>query len=136
MAEGGISFLLGFIVGGFGISSCWGLFWSALAVIGLTRGTSGWKVVQASLTAGLVPLTLAAAVLWTMNGGRATTWPFLAGVVTLPVLLTGMALRKLPDGTRVGERLLGGTHTMMDTMLGKHSGCGGDCGGCGDEHHH
>ena len=99
-------------------------------------GGSDLRRDEDSVIENAVPLTLAAAVLWTMNGGRATTWPFLAGVVTLPVLLTGMALRKLPDGTRVGERLLGGTHTMMDTMLGKHSGCGGDCGGCGDEHHH
>ncbi|MEK6533262.1 MAG: hypothetical protein AABZ52_05165, partial [Nitrospirota bacterium] len=96
------------------------------------RGTSKWQVVRASLTAGLVPLLMVVAVVWMMDSVRVGTWPFLLGVAGVPVTLLGLGLRKLPDGTRVGERLVGGARTMMDTMLGRHH----ECGGCGEEHHH
>ncbi len=135
MAETAISFALGLVLGGFGISACWGLFWSVLAIIGVLRGTSTWQVARASLTAGLVPLLLALGVVWMIDAARTATWPFLLGVAGVPVTLLGLGLRKLPDGTRVGERLVGGSQTMMDTMLRRHSDCGG-CGGCGEEHHH
>ena len=135
MIETAISFALGLVLGGFGVSACWGLFWSVLAIMGVLRGTSKWQVVRASLTAGIVPLLMAVVVLWMIDAARVTTWPCVLGVVGVPVILLGMGLRKLPDGTRVGERLVGGARTMMDTMLGRHQGCG-DCGGCGEEHHH
>jgi hypothetical protein len=132
MIETAISFALGLVLGGFGVSACWGLFWSVLAIMGVLRGTSKWQVVRASLTAGLVPLLMVVAVVWMMDSARVATWPFVLGVVGVPVILLGMGLRKLPDGTRVGERLVGGAQTMMDTMLGRHH----ECGGCGEEHHH
>ena len=132
MIETAISFALGLVLGGFGVSACWGLFWSVLAIMGVLRGTSKWQVVRASLTAGLVPLLMVVAVVWMMDSARVATWPFVLGVVGVPVTLLGMGLRKLPDGTRVGERLVGGAQTMMDTMLGRHH----ECGGCGEEHHH
>jgi hypothetical protein len=132
MIETAISFALGLVLGGFGVSACWGLFWSVLAIMGVLRGTSKWQVVRASLTAGIVPLLMVVVVLWMIDAARVTTWPFVLGVVGVPVILLGMGLRKLPDGTRVGERLVGGAQTMMDTMLGRHH----ECGGCGEEHHH
>ncbi len=135
MIETGLSFLLGLVLGGFSVSACWGVFWLVLALVGVARGTSGWKVVRASLAAGTVPLVLALVLLWSTDPARLATWPFLIGAAAVPVLLLGLALRKLPDGTRVGGRLVGGAQAMMDTILGKHQGCG-DCGGCGDEHHH
>ncbi|MCC6140202.1 MAG: hypothetical protein IT389_06245 [Nitrospira sp.] len=135
MMETAISFALGLVLGGFGVSAGWGLFWSIFAIVGVVRGTSKWQVVRASLTAGIIPLLLAVAVVWMMDSARLGTWPFLLGVAGVPVMLLGLGLRKLPDGTRVGERLVGGAQTMMDTMLGRHADCGG-CGGCGEEHHH
>ncbi len=135
MAEIAISFVLGLVLGGFGVSACWGLFWSVFALVGVLRGTSKWQVVRASFTAGLVPLLMVVAVIWVMERARLGTWPFWLGVAGVPVTLLGLGLRKLPDGTRVGERLVGGAQTMMDTMLGRHGDCGG-CGGCGEEHHH
>jgi len=132
MIETAISFALGLVLGGFGVSACWGLFWSVFAFSGVLRGTSKWQVVRASLTAGLVPLLMVVAVVWMMDSARVGTWPFLLGVAGVPVTLFGLGLRKLPDGTRVGERLVGGARTMMDTMLGRHH----ECGGCGEEHHH
>lgn len=135
MIDTAVSFLLGLVLGGFGVSACWGLFWLALAIVGVARGTSGWKVVRASGAAGTAPLLLALTVLWMIDAARVPTWPFLAGVAAVPTILLGLGLRKFPDGTRVGERLVGGAQTMMDTILGRHSDCGG-CGGCGEEHHH
>lgn len=132
MIETAISLALGLVLGGFGVSACWGLFWSIFAIVGALRGTSKWQVVRASLTAGIVPLLIAVAVVWMMDSGRMGTWPFLLGMVGVPATLLGLGLRKLPDGSRVGERLIGGAQTMMDTMLGRHHGCGG----CGEEHHH
>jgi hypothetical protein len=132
MIETAISFVLGLVLGGFGVSACWGLFWSVFALMGALRGTSKWQVVRASLTAGLVPLLMVAAVVWMIDAARMATWPFALGVAGVPVTLLGLGLRKLPDGTRVGERLIGGAQTMMDTMLGRHH----ECGGCGEEHHH
>lgn len=132
MIETAISFALGLVLGGFGVSACWGLFWSVFALVGALRGTSKWQVVRASLTVGLVPLMMVMAVVWMMDSARVGTWPFLLGVAGVPVTLLGLGLRKLPDGTRVGERLVGGARTMMDTMLGRHH----ECGGCGEEHHH
>ena len=132
MLETAISFALGLVLGGFGVSACWGLFWSVFALVGVLRGTSKWQVVRASLTAGLVPLLMVVAAVWMMDSARVGTWPFLLGVAGVPVTLLGLGLRKLPDGTRVGERLIGGSQTMMDTMLGRHH----ECGGCGEDHHH
>lgn len=132
MVETAISVALGLVLGGFGISACWGLFWSVFAIMGVLRGTSKWTVARASFTAGIVPLLLAAGVVWMIDPARMATWPFLLGVAGVPVTLLGLGLRKLPDGTRVGERLVGGTQTMMDTMLGRHH----ECGGCGEDHQH
>ncbi len=132
MVETAISFVLGLVLGGFGVSAFWGLFWSVFALVGVLRGTSKWQVLRASLTAGLVPLLMVVAVVWMIDAARMATWPFALGVAGVPVTLLGLGLRKLPDGTRVGERLIGGTQTMMDTMLGRHH----ECGGCGEEHHH
>ena len=132
MIETAISFALGLVLGGFGVSACWGLFWSVFALVGALRGTSKWQVVRASLTAGLVPLLMVVALVWMMDSARLGTWSFLLGVAGVPVTLLGLGLRKLPDGTRVGERLVSGAQTMMDTMLGRHH----ECGGCGEEHHH
>lgn len=132
MVETAISLALGLVLGGFGVSACWGLFWSTFAVVGALRGTSKWQVVRASLTAGIVPLLIAVAVIWMMGTARMATWPFLLGVAAVPVTLLGLGLRRLPDGTRVGERLVGGAQTMMDTMMGRHH----ECGGCGEDHQH
>ncbi|NDJ15424.1 MAG: hypothetical protein EBY17_30285, partial [Acidobacteriia bacterium] len=77
MVETAISFVLGLVLGGFGVSACWGLFWSIFALVGVARGTSKWQVVRASLTAGMVPLLMVAAVVWVTDGARLGTWPFL-----------------------------------------------------------
>jgi hypothetical protein len=127
-----LTVLLGIVVGGLGLSTCWGLFWCVMAFAGFARRTCDWKVVQASLTAALVPGGLLGAVLWAVDRGRLGSLGFAIGVIVLPVGGVLLGMRRLPDGTRVGGRLVGGAQTMMDTILGRHHGCGG----CEDEHHH
>jgi hypothetical protein len=127
-----LTVLLGIVVGGLGLSTCWGLFWCVMAFAGFARRTCDWKVVQASLTAALVPGGLLGAVLWAVDRGRLGSLGFAIGVIVLPVGGVLLGMRRLPDGTRVGGRLIGGAQTMMDTILGRHHGCGG----CEDEHHH
>jgi hypothetical protein len=126
------SFLFGIALGGLSVSAAWGLFWLGLASVGLARGTSGWKVVRASFMAGAIPAALLLWVVLAMDPARVETWPFVLGFVGVPVVLIGLGLRRLPDGTRVAGRLLGGVQVMMDTMLGRHH----ECGGCGEDHHH
>jgi hypothetical protein len=127
-----LTVLLGVVVGGLGLSTCWGLFWCVMAFAGFARRTCDWKVVQASLTAALVPGGLLGAVLWAVDRGRLGSLGFAIGVIVLPVGGVLLGMRRLPDGTRVGGRLVGGAQIMMDTILGRHHACGG----CEDEHHH
>jgi hypothetical protein len=124
--------LLGVVVGGLGVSTCWGLFWLVMALVGFARRTCARTVIRASLTAALVPGILLGIVLWAIDRGRLGSPAFAVGVLVLPVVGVVLGMRTLPDGTRVAGRLVGGTQTMMDTILGRHHGCGG----CGDEHHH
>ena len=124
--------LLGVVIGGLGLSTCWGLFWCVMAFAGVVRRTCDWKVVRASLTAALVPGVLLGVLLWAVDRGRLASLPFVIGIFVLPVVGTVLGMRMLPDGSRVVGRLVGGTQAMMDTILGRHH----DCGGCGDEHHH
>lgn len=127
-----VTVLLGVVIGGLVVSACWGLFWCVLAFVGFARRTCAWTVVQASLTAALVPGVLLGVVLWAIDRSRLGSPIFAIGVLVLPAVGVVLGMRTLPDGTRAAGRLLGGTQTMMDTILGRHN----DCGGCGDEHHH
>jgi hypothetical protein len=127
-----LTVLLGVVIGGLGLSTCWGLFWCVMAFAGFVRSTCGWSVVRTSLTAALVPGVLLGVVLWAVDRGRLSSLGFVVGVIILPVVGVILGMRTLPDGTRVAGRLVGGTQTMMDRILGRHHGCGS----CGDEHHH
>src|SRR5215475_12905141 len=127
-----LAVLLGVVIGGLGLSTCWGLFWCVIAIAGFARSTCGWSVVQASFTAALVPGFLLGVVLWATDRRSLGSPGFVVGVFVLPVVGAILGMRMLPDGTRVAGRLLGGTQTMIDRILGRYH----DCGGCGDEHHH
>src|SRR6266545_379105 len=58
MNAGWIEFGLGFLVGGLGLSACWGLFWLIVGMIGISRGTCHGRVIVNSLTVGVVPLLI------------------------------------------------------------------------------
>ncbi|MBK8275046.1 MAG: hypothetical protein IPP12_13360 [Nitrospira sp.] len=125
-----IEFVLGVVSGGLAVSTAWGLFWLGVSLKGRARGTCGWPVVLKSTVAGVVPLSLVAAVLWWM-GGRANL-AFGIGVLGMPTLLLGLWLRRMPDGRRAGTHMVAGVRQLMGEILGTHQGCGG----CDHEHKH
>ena len=127
-----ISFGVGLLVGGLGVSACWGLFWLAIGTAGLVRRTCGWRVVLNSLTASVVPLMLVAGLCWWHSGADGTTSAFGLGMMGMPIVLLGLGLRPAPDGRRAGAHMLDGVHRLIDELLGRHH----ECSGCGEEHQH
>jgi hypothetical protein len=120
----------GFITGGLALSAAWGLFWLAISLVGLSRGTCGWRVVFMSMVGGCVPLALALALVWWMGGLERMTSVFAMGLMGMPTVLAGLWLRRMPDGQRAGTHLAAGVRHLMDDLLGVHQGCGG----CHDGH--
>ncbi|MGB4066694.1 MAG: hypothetical protein WBK08_01555, partial [Nitrospira sp.] len=66
MTDGVANSVAGFMTGGLVLSAAWGFFWLAISLVGLSRGTCGWRVVFMSVVGGCVPLTLAIALVWWM----------------------------------------------------------------------
>ena len=132
MTEGLIDVAVGLLLGGLGVSACWGLFWLAITLTGLSRRTCSGAVVQKSFLAGVLPLVLMAGLIWWYQRRHGFTAAFGAGLLALPVVLLGFALRETPDGQRAGMHMVEGVRHLMDQLLGKHQGCGG----CDHEEHH
>jgi len=131
MNQGMIDFVLGVLVGGLGLSACWGLFWLAIGIAGLIRRTCGWRVVLNSLTVGAVPILLIATMFWWRGGGYGVSSSFAMGTMGMPIVLLGLGFRQAPDGRRAGTHMLEGVRQLMEELLGRHH----ECGGCGEEHH-
>ncbi len=125
-------FFAGVVTGGLVVSTAWGLFWLGVTLIGRGRGTCGWPVVLKSAVAGVVPLSLVAAVLWWVGGTTNLTPVFGVGLLGVPTVLLGLWLRRMPDGRRAGTHLVAGVRQLMAELLGTQRGCGG----CHPEHHH
>lgn len=115
----------GFMTGGLALSAAWGLFWLAISLVGLSRGTCGWRVVFMSVVGGGVPLILAVALLWWMGGLQRMTWVFAMGLLGMPTVLAGFGLRRMPDGQRAGTHLAAGIRHLIENLLGVHQGCSG-----------
>ncbi|MDF0673703.1 MAG: hypothetical protein P0120_05080 [Nitrospira sp.] len=122
----------GFLTGGLALSAVWGLFWSAISLVGLSRRTCSWRIVLMSLTGGFVPLALAIILVWWMGHLERMTAVFAAGLMVMPTVLAGLWLRRMPDGQRAGTHLVAGIRHLMDDLLGVHQGCGG----CHEGHDH
>ena len=124
-----IGFAVGAAVGGLLLSAAWGLFWTGIGTIGLSRGTCGWRVAFNSMTIAVVPLFLA----WGLVSGVAISLPrtaFVFGVATMPLALLGLGLRPAPDGRRAGTLMLEGIRHLMEALLGTHH----HCDGCAHQH--
>ncbi|MBH0203767.1 MAG: hypothetical protein HP496_16060 [Nitrospira sp.] len=132
MTQGAIELFIGILTGGLALSAAWGLFWVAISLVGLSRGTCGWPIVLKSAVGGFVPLCLAMVLLWWMGGVERVTSVFAVGLGGMPTVLVGLWLRRMPDGQRAGTHLSTGVRQLMDQLLGKHQGCGG----CDDGHDH
>ena len=122
----------GLLTGGLALSAAWGFFWLTISLIGLSRGTCGRRIVFMSLAGGGVPLALAIALVWWMEHLERMTAVFAVGLMGMPMVLTGLWLRRMPDGQRAGVHLAASVRHLMGDLLGLHQGCGG----CHDGHDH
>jgi len=127
-----IDSVAGFLTGGLALSAAWGLFWSAISLVGLSRRTCGWRIVFMSLVGGSVPLALAIALVWWVGHLERMTAVFAVGLMGMPAVLAGFWLRRMPDGQRAGTHLAAGVRHLMGDLLGMHHGCGA----CHDGHDH
>lgn len=125
-----IDFGMGVITGGLALSACWGWLWLIIGTVGLARGASSLRVVMNSLVVGISPLVLGWGVWWLRAEAFSPNVAFVAGLFVLPLLLTGLGLRKAPDGRRVGLHMLEGISHLRDELLGTHR----ECGGCDHDH--
>jgi hypothetical protein len=125
-----IDFTTGVIIGGLGMSACWGWLWLTIGTVGLSRGTCSWRVVLNSLAVGVVPLLLGWALLWLRAEAFTIHTAFVLGIPVMPLVLTGLSLRPGSDGRRAGLHMIEGVRHLMDELLGTHR----ECGGCDHDH--
>lgn len=127
-----IDAVVGFLTGGLALSAAWGLFWSVISLVGLSRGTCGRRVLFMSLVGGSVPLALAVVLVAWMDHLERMNAVFAVGLMGMPTVLGVLWLRRMPDGQRAGTHLAAGVRHLMEDLLGVQRGCGG----CHDGHDH
>lgn len=125
-------FGVGLLLGGLGVSACWGLFWLSIGMVGVSRGSCSWRVMGNSLMATVLPLSLMAGLLWWYDGVHGVSGTLAMGLLGMPMVLVGLGLRPAPDGQRAGQHMLDGVHHLIDQLLGKHQ----DCSGCTHDEDH
>lgn len=119
-----LNFVVGALLGGLLLSAAWGLLWLVVGAIGLWRRTCNWRVVANSLVIAVVPLLLAWALLSVPNEVTRDT-VFVVGLLVMPFILAGLALRPVSGGHRAGASMLRGIGLLIDDLLGRHQACGG-----------
>jgi len=119
-----LNFAVGALLGGLLLSAAWGLLWLVVGAIGLWRRTCRWRVVANSLVIAVVPLLLAWALL-SVPDEVTPNMVFVAGLLVMPFILAGLALRPVSGGHRAGASMLRGIGLLIDDLLGRHQACGG-----------
>jgi hypothetical protein len=119
-----VNFAVGALLGGLLLSAAWGLLWLVVGAIGLWRRTCSWRVVANSLVIAVVPLLLAWALL-SVPDEVTPNMVFVVGLLVMPFILAGLALRPVSGGHRAGASMLRGIGLLIDDLLGKHQACGG-----------
>jgi hypothetical protein len=119
-----LNFTVGALLGGLLLSAAWGLLWLVVGAIGLWRRTCSWRVVANSLVIAVVPLLLAWALLSVPDEVSPNT-AFIVGLLVMPFILAGLALRPVSGGHRAGASMLRGIGLLIDDLLGRHQACGG-----------
>ena len=130
MQHGIIDFGVGVVMGGLALSASWGWLWLVIGTIGLARGVCRLRVVMNSLVVGISPLLLAWGLWWLKPEALSLTAAFVSGLCVMPLFVTGLGLRKAPDGRRAGLHMVDGIGLLKDELLGTHH----ECGGCGHDH--
>ena len=119
-----INFAVGALLGGLALSAAWGILWLTVGAIGLWRRTCSWRVVANSLVIAVVPLLLAWALL-SVPDEVTPNMVFVVGLLVMPFILAGLALRPVSGGHRAGASMLRGIGLLIDDLLGRHQACGG-----------
>lgn len=132
MMQAWIEFGTGLLMGGLGVSTCWGLFWLVIGAVGFQRGTCNSQVLLSALTASGVPLAMLAVLLWWRGVGQVPGLEFVGGLSVVPLVLAGFGLRRAPDGQLAAVHMVAGVRQLRDKLLGYQHACGGCSGGCGD----
>ena len=125
-----IDFGTGVIVGGLALSACWGWWWLVIGTVGFARGIGRPRVVMNSFAVGVSPLLLAWGLWWLRAEAFSPRIAFVGGFLVMPLLVTGLGLRRAADGRRVGQHMLQGIRHLREELLGRHH----DCGGCDHDH--
>jgi hypothetical protein len=112
-----LNFAVGALLGGLVLSAAWGLLWLVVGAIGLWRRTCSWRVVANSVVIAVVPLLLAWALL-SVPDKVTPNLVFVAGLLVMPFVLAGLALRPVSGEHR-------GIGLLINDLLGRHQACGG-----------
>jgi hypothetical protein len=126
-----IDFGIGVVIGGLALSASWGWLWLVIGTIGVARGTCSLRVVMNSLVVGISPLLLGWGIWWMKAEAFSPTVVFVAGIFVMPLLLSGLSLRRAADGRLVGLHMVEGIRQLKDQLLATHHECG-DCGRAGE----
>jgi hypothetical protein len=119
-----LNFAVGALLGGLVLSAAWGLLWLVVGAIGLWRRTCSWRVVANSVVIAVVPLLLAWALL-SVPDKVTPNLVFVAGLLVMPFVLAGLALRPVSGEHRAGASMLRGIALLINDLLGRHQACGG-----------
>jgi hypothetical protein len=119
-----LNFAVGALLGGLVLSAAWGLLWLVVGAIGLWRRTCSWRVVANSVVIAVVPLLLAWALL-SVPDEVTPNMVFVVGLLVMPFILAGLALRPVSGGHRAGASMLRGIGLLINDLLGRHQACGG-----------
>ena len=131
MMQSWIEFGTGLLMGGLGVSACWGLFWLVIGVVGFRRGTCSRQVLLSAMAASGVPLVMVALLLWVSGVAQGPGFAFIGGLGVVPMVVVGFGLRRAPDGQLAGVHMLEGIRNLRGRLLGQHQACSGCSGGHG-----
>ena len=120
----------GALMGGLALSAGWGWLWLSIGAVGYARGVCSLRVVLNSLVVGIVPLLFGWLAWWMRAESLSMNVAFAAGLLMMPTILLGLALRRTSDGRPAGLHMAEGIRQLKDELLGAHH----DCGGCAHDH--
>ena len=127
-----LDFGTGVLMGGLALSAGWGWLWLSIGTVGYARGVCGLRIVLNSLGVGVASLFFGVLAWWIWPYSLSFNALFAAGLVVMPMLVLGLALRRTSDGRRAGLHMAEGIRQLKNELLGVHH----ECGGCAQDHGH
>ena len=125
-----LDFGTGALIGGLALSAGWGWLWLSIGAVGYARGVCGLRIVFNSLAVGIAPLVFGCLAWWMRAESLSINAAFAAGLLVMPMIVVGLALRRASDGRRAGLHMAEGIRQLKNELLGVHH----ECGGCAHDH--